>query len=173
MRDGPGAQVGADTARGRLLAFWRVLHDAFADSLAAPLSVRQVRLVLAMLDMLPAHAFAGFRSEPGLVDGAEDLPAYRSRLAQRAPALRLIFEGGEIDGGSRLRLGPMPVTEGMLMTLPVEDFMVSLYNDNTVQRVFIGARDGSLRLAHEVLGEAMAWWEGEMERLGRESGGQE
>ncbi|HTJ58758.1 MAG TPA: hypothetical protein VL418_14490, partial [Devosiaceae bacterium] len=42
--------------------------------------------------------------------------------------------------------------------LPVEDYMVSLYNGNTVQRVVIRFPDGSQRLARDVLDEAVAWW---------------
>ena len=48
----------------------------------------------------------------------------------------------------------MPIAE--YDKLDVEDFMVSLYNHHTVQRVFLVTPDGSRELVHDVLAEAIA-----------------
>ena len=57
--------------------------------------------------------------------------------------------------------GPRLVTEAVEVplaeygALPVEDFMVSLYNARTVQRVRIAHPDGGRREIHQVLAAAI------------------
>ncbi len=58
--------------------------------------------------------------------------------------------------------GPQFVTEATEValadypSLDVADFMVSIYNDRTIQRVLIAMPDGQRLPAHTVLGEAIA-----------------
>ncbi len=47
----------------------------------------------------------------------------------------------------------MPIAE--YHTLSTPDYMVSLYNNNTVQRLRIVLPDGERLLAHDVLAEAL------------------
>ena len=88
----------------------------------------------------------------------------RARLSQGAsrteePALGLIFDlcamasersapGNAHRRGSLLR----PYGE-----LPIEDYMVSLYNVNTAQRVVIAEEMGNFQVAHQVLHKAITY----------------
>ena len=44
--------------------------------------------------------------------------------------------------------------------LSTADFMVSLYNKNSVQRVLLVFAGGETQLAREVIGAAVDWWQG-------------
>jgi hypothetical protein len=91
---------------------------------------------------------------------AEDVLAFRARLKQESPALGLIFDlcASPAAGGPRLETRAVEVPIAEYHRLSIEDFMVSLYNRNTVQRVVIVSADGGMRLAHEVMDEALTWW---------------
>lgn len=137
-----------------------LVDDEYRASLAAPLSVRKAWLVAMLIDHLPDRVFAANRTTaPEKVFGAEDLPAYRAILRQQSPALATIFDLCAMrPEGPTLKLVAVEVPIAEYGKLSVEDFMVSLYNQNTVQRVVVASADGGQRLAHEVLGEALAWW---------------
>ncbi|HTN63131.1 MAG TPA: hypothetical protein VL147_16540 [Devosia sp.] len=138
-----------------------LIVEEHRQSLLAPLSTRKVLLVAVLLDHFADRVFARFRtSMPDFLFGAEDLPAYRAQLAKRSAALATIFAlcGGR--GEAALRIDAIIVPTVDYGALPVEDFMVSLYNGNSVQRVVIATRDGATVLAHEVLTRALADWAG-------------
>jgi len=97
-------------------------------------------------------------SMPDFLFGAEDLLAYRAQLAERSAALATIFALCGSRGEAVLRIDAIAVPIADYGALPVEDFMVSLYNGNSVQRVVIAMRDGATLLAHEVLTRALADW---------------
>jgi hypothetical protein len=126
------------------------LREAFDAAEAAPLSKRKAMLVVMLADALADRLFV---STPE----ADDILAFRAGLAAASPALRLVFELAAMRPE-----GPRLVTEAVAVpiadygALPLEDFMVSLYNGHTVQRVRIALPDGDRRDVHAVLGEAIA-----------------
>ena len=108
-----------------------------------------------MLVAALADAFADRLFE---ASGDEDILVYRAALAGRSAELRIVFAicAATPDG-------PGLVTEAVEIpiadygALPIADFMVSLYNNHSVQRVLVAWPDGSRRdVAHEVLGAAVA-----------------
>ena len=106
-----------------------------------------------MLCALLADAYADrlFAADPD----ADDILVFRDALASGSPALRHVFD----LAAGRLQL----VTEAVQIPiaeyheLPIEDFMVSLYNDHSVQRVRIALADGTRLPVHEVLAEAIVF----------------
>lgn len=128
--------------RDYLNAEWRTAQ-------AAPLSLRRVLLVAALIDAYADRLFAATTQ-------AEDILVFRARLAAGSPALRLVFDlCAQRADGPRLAIEAVEVPIAEYGAFPVEDFMVSLYNDHTVQRVVLVLPDGGRRLAHEVLADAL------------------
>lgn len=126
---------------------WRYLQAEWTAAQAAPLSVRKAMLVAALIDAYADRLFAAL--------GAEDILAFRDGLAQ-APAVRLVFElCVQRPHGPHLALEAVAVPIADYGALPVEDFMVSLYNDHSVQRVVVVQPDGSRQLAQGVLASAL------------------
>jgi len=139
-----------------------LIEDEYRAALKAPLSARKILLAVVLLDNFADRAFEAFRfTAPAKVFEAEDPPAFRAALAERSPALAVIFALGALQlDGPRLVTRTVEVPIAEYHKLSVEDFMVSLYNKNTVQRVMIASPDAPDRLALEVIGEAIAWWQG-------------
>ena len=132
-----------------LAEHWAYLEAEWQAAQAAPLSLRRAMLVAALLD---AYADRLFAAAPE----ADDILVFRAELAAAVPALGQVFElCAQRVGGPWLVVEAVSVPVSDLGALPVEDFMVSLYNDHTVQRVVVAWPDGRRRLAHDVLGEAM------------------
>lgn len=131
-----------------LAKHWDYLQAEWLAAQAAPLSLRRVLLVAALID---AYADRLFAAAPE----AGDVLEFRGELAA-VPALKLVFDlcAQRIDR-PRLVVESIVVPIAEYGALPVEDFMVSLYNDHTVQRVVIALPDGGRRLAHVVLAEAL------------------
>ena len=134
------------------------IEAALAAARAHPLSSRKTLLVAVLLDNFCDQIFEALRrSASAQVFQAEDVLAFRERLRAQSPALGLIFDLCAIaPGGPRLEIRAVEVPIADYGGLSIEDFMVSLYNANTVQRVVIVSPDASQRLAHEVLGQALA-----------------
>jgi hypothetical protein len=88
-----------------------------------------------------------------LMPGGGDILAHRAELAARSPALALIFD--LVAGRATLVTEAVEVPLADYPLLPVEDFMVSLYNDHTVQRVRIATANGDRHDVHAVLADAM------------------
>jgi hypothetical protein len=143
-----------------LEAQFALIIDEHRHSLAAPLSVRKVLLVAVLLDHFADGVFAQFRDVPERVLGAPDVLAWRAMLAARSSALDLVGElaSGRHDG-AMLRVDAVTVPIADYPSLAVEDYMVSLYNQNTVQRVVVVQRDGSTVLAHDILAAALVYWD--------------
>ncbi|WP_413992006.1 hypothetical protein ACMDCR_07920 [Labrys okinawensis] len=135
------------------------VEEAFAAARLHPLSLRKTLLVAVLLDNYCDQAFDLLRrSPPARIFDVEDVLAFRERLRAEEPALGLIFDlCASAPGGPSLQTCAVTVPIEEYGKLSIEDYMVSLYNDNTVQRVMIVAADGSMDLAHEVLGKAMAY----------------
>jgi hypothetical protein len=132
-----------------LAEHWGYLEAEWQAAQAAPLSLRRTMLVAALLDAYADRLFAAALE-------ADDILVFRAELAAAVPALGQVFElCAQRVGGPRLVVEAVSVATSDLGALPVEDFMVSLYNDHTVQRVVVAWPDGQQRLAHDVLGEAM------------------
>ena len=115
---------------------------------AAPLSARKARLVAALIDAYVDRLFA---STPG----AEDILAFRAVTAAGSPALGRIMA---LCGQNGVQLATEAVTVPLAEygALGVEDFMVSLYNDHTVQRLVLVAADGSRHDLIDTVRQAIA-----------------
>jgi hypothetical protein len=122
------------------------LTEALAASEAAPLSAKKAMLAVLLVDA----------AADGLAGADDDVLAVRAGLAATSPALALVFELAAMrEGGARLVTEAVAVPLSEYGTLRVEDFMVSLYNQHTVQRVRIARGDARWDV-HEVLREAVA-----------------
>lgn len=133
-----------------------LIEAEYQLSLAAPLSRRKALLVAVLLDDFADRAFAAWRREPERVFGAADPIAFRAELARRSEALAAVFTMGNQTATLRLDSVAVPIAD--YPKLGVEDFMVSLYNGNTVQRVML-VRDGTEPvLAHPLINDAIAFW---------------
>ena len=106
-----------------------------------------------MLCALLADAYADrlFATDPG----ADDILEFRRGLAARSQALQHVFDLAA--GRLQLVTEAVPVPLADYHKLGVEDFMVSLYNDHSVQRVRIALPDGGRAPVHDVLAEAIAF----------------
>ena len=88
-------------------------------------------------------------------DEADDILEFRRNLASFSPELGLCF--GVVRGDVKLVTEAVQVPLADYGQLRVEDFMVSLYNDHSVQRVRIALADGTRLPAHDVVGQAVAF----------------
>lgn len=122
-----------------------VLSASLAASEAAPLSAKK-----AMLVVLLADAYAD-----RLAGAGADVLEFRAGLAGKSEALGLVFELAALrEGGPRLVTEAVEVPLSDYGGLSTADFMVSLYNGHTVQRVRIAL--GETRWdVHEVLRAAV------------------
>jgi hypothetical protein len=122
---------------------------AVAAARAAPLSTKKAWLAALLIDQVADALFAARHGGQGA-----DILVFRAALAEQSEALALVFAlaGRELE----LVTEPVEVPLSDYPTLGVEDFMVSLYNNRTVQRVLIALPDGGRRDVHEVLAGALA-----------------
>ncbi|MBN9309108.1 MAG: hypothetical protein J0I99_04810 [Devosia sp.] len=111
------------------------------------LSRRRAMLAAHLADAYADRLFAA-RGET-----ASDVLEFRARLARAHPALSLVFD--LVAGRAELITEAVEVPIAEYGSLRVEDFMVSLYNHNTVQRIRLVTADGRHRDVHEVLAEAV------------------
>ena len=89
--------------------------------------------------------------------GADDPLAARAALAAADSALAIVMELCAMrEGGPALVLEPVTVSAAEAAGLREADYMVSLYNGATVQRVRIGWADGRREDALSVLRQAAA-----------------
>ncbi len=130
-----------------LAAHLRYLHAEQVAAQAAPLSARKALLVALLVDAYADRLFAA-------QDVADDVLEFRDGLATGSPALGLVFELAA--GRAQLTTEPVTVPTAEYGALSVQDFMVSLYNNHSVQRVMLVAHDGTRHDAHAVLAEAVA-----------------
>ena len=131
-----------------LRAHLAYLRAALEAAQAAPLSMRKAMLAVMLADAYADRLFAE--------DEADDVLAFRAGLAATSPDLGLVLELAAMrPEGVRLVTEAVAVPLAGYGALAVEDFMVSLYNDHSVQRVRIALPDGGRRDVHEVLAEAV------------------
>ena len=118
-----------------------------AEAGRAPLSRRKAMLAACLADAFADRLFEA-RGEP-----ASDILAFRAALAGGSPELALVFDlaGGRAD----LVTMAVEVPIADYGRLGIEDYMVSLYNQHTVQRLRIAAADGRHDV-HVVLAAAAA-----------------
>jgi hypothetical protein len=124
------------------------LDAEYAAAKAAPLSARRAMLVALLVDAYADRLFAA-QPEP------DDVLVYRAGLAAASPALSLVFALAAQRSDVRLLTEAVEIPLAEYGNLPVEDFMVSLYNAHTVQRVRIALSDGGRLDVHVVLAEAI------------------
>lgn len=106
-----------------------------------------------MLTVLLADAYADrlFAEQ----DATDDILAFRAGVSAQSEALGRCF--ALVRGELKLVTEAVEVPIAEYGQLRVEDFMVSLYNDHTVQRVRIVMPDGSRLLAHGVVEAAVGF----------------
>jgi hypothetical protein len=125
------------------------LEAEWASAQAAPLSRRKAMLVVMLVD---AYVDRLFGADPA----AEDILEFRAGLAAKSADVGLVMAvAADHPDGPRLVTEAVEVPLADYGRLGIEDQMVSLYNDRTVQRVRIALPDGTRLLAHEVIGEAI------------------
>ena len=86
---------------------------------------------------------------------AEDILDFRAALRKRSPALGLVMALCAQDGSVQLVTEAVAVPVEDYGALGVEDFMVSLYNDHSVQRLRLALPDGDRCDMLDVLAEAI------------------
>jgi hypothetical protein len=119
---------------------------------ASPLSMRKARLAAALID---AHVDRLFAASPE----PDDILTFREAMAGRSPDLALIMAlGGQAGVGLVAEAVTVPIEA--YGALPIEDFMVSLYNDHTVQRLLIVTADGRRHDMIDTLEKAIAALDG-------------
>lgn len=133
----------------KLAAHWDYLQTEWAAAQAAPLSIRKTLLVASLIDAYADRLFASDQT-------ADDILVFRAALAADTPALGSIFAlcGQRVDA-PRLVLSATEVPLSRYTQLGVADFMVSLYNNHTVQRVQFAYPDGKQLDAQTILGAAI------------------
>jgi hypothetical protein len=136
---------------GDLERHYSYFAEAVAAARAAPLSRRKALTAIMLADQMADRLFAA--------SGEDDVLGFRAALAGQSAALRLVFALASSEEGVRLLVEPVPVAVEDHPKLAVEDYMVSLYNDRTVQRVLIAEGDARHDV-HEVLDAALKAIEG-------------
>lgn len=132
-----------------LAAHREYLQTEWAAAQAAPLSIRKTLLVASLIDAYADRLFAAD-------DTADDILVFRSALVDETPVLDPIFAlCSQRPDGPRLVLSPTEVPLSQYTQLGVADFMVSLYNNHTVQRVQFAYPDGTQLDAQTILGAAI------------------
>lgn len=127
------------------------LDAAFAEAEAAPLSAKKAMLVALLVDALVDRNFAASAT------ASDDLLTFRQEIAMRGPALAEIMALASLKAaGPRLMTAAVDVPISDYGGLSTPDFMVSLYNGHTVQRVLIERPDGTRAEIHPLLREAIA-----------------
>jgi len=91
----------------------------------------------------------------GEQDATDDILVFRAGLAARSMALAQVF--GVVRGEVKLVTEAVEVPLAEYGQLSVADFMVSLYNGHTVQRVRMVLPDSAHVLAHPVVDEAIGF----------------
>lgn len=131
-----------------LALHWDYLDGQWAAAQAAPLSRRRAYLVVYLIDAYVDRLFA--------VSGADDVLAFRAELMARDDALASVLElAAQREGGPRLEVQMVQVPLADYGQLSVEDFMVSLYNDHSVQRLMVVGTDRAPELAHPMFAAAI------------------
>lgn len=123
------------------------LEGAWRAAQAAPLSARKAMLVAMLIDAYVDRLFTG-----QAVEG--DILAYRAELAAAVRALGLVMALCADRDGISLVTEAVEVPLDDYGRLGVEDFMVSVYNDHTVQRLRVVLPDGGRWDMLETLREA-------------------
>lgn len=127
-----------------------MIEAAFAEAEAAPLSAKKALLVALLIDREVDRIFAAHAS------ASEDLLSFRAGIAASAPALAEIMTLAALrPDGSRLAIDAVKVPLADYGALSTADFMVSLYNDNTVQRVLLTHPHGPRTEIHPLLKAAI------------------
>ena len=110
------------------------IDTALAAFRAAPLSRKKAMLLVLLIDAEIDRAFAA--------SGEDDPLAYRARRAAASPALALVMDLAAMrEGGPTLVVEPVEIPLATYHTLSEADYMVSLYNKNTVPRVLVAMPD--------------------------------
>ncbi len=124
------------------------LTEAVADARQAMLSRRKAMLAAHLIDAFVDRLFAAC-AEP-----ARDILAFRTRMTETYPPLGMVLD--LVAGRAELKLEAVEVPLADYGKLSVEDFMVSLYNQHSVQRLLIATFDGGRQDVHAVLAAAVA-----------------
>lgn len=121
------------------------ITTALASLEASPLSRKKAMLLALLVDAQIDRRATG------------DPLAYRASLAYGSPALAIVMELAAMRETSPvLALEPVTITAEEAKSVREADYMVSLYNGATVQRVRVAWADGRREDALTILREAVA-----------------
>ena len=124
-----------------------------AAARAAPLARRKALLVAMLIDAYVDRLFAG----GGM---GEDILAFRAGVVQSSAPLGRILALCAAGDKTRLAIESVTVPLADYGRLSVEDFMVSLYNDHSVQRLLLVSADGTRHDMLDTLEGAIAALDG-------------
>lgn len=132
-------------------ATWhRFLEDAWDAFTNAPLSKRKAMLFVMLADGLLDELFE-HQTE------SDDRIEFRQKVAAHSSSLALMMKlAAHRPEGPTLVLAEHKIPVAHYGSLSVEDFMVSLYNDHSVQRLMVDVGDGEPIAAEYVLKDALA-----------------
>ena len=116
---------------------------------AAPLARRKVMLVTMLVDAFVDRLFAaGGRGD--------DILDFRQDVARNEPVLGRVMALCAAQGGGQMTIQAVAVPLAEYGTLSTADFMVSLYNDHSVQRLLLVDAEGQPHDMLAVLDGAIA-----------------
>ncbi len=115
----------------------------------SPLSIRKAMLVVALADAMVDRLFAA-------ADDPKDLLEFRAAVSAENGALSLVMElAAHRPRGPQLTVIERQIALEQYGALPLEDFMVSLYNNHSVQRLMVVGLPTAME-AEAVLQQAVA-----------------
>ena len=120
-----------------------------AAARAAPLARRKALLVAMLIDAYLDRLFA-------VGDGGDDILEFRAAMARRSSPLARIMAPCSARPDVQLVIEAVKIAIADYGKLGVEDFMVSLYNDHSVQRLLLVDADGTRHDMIETMTTAIA-----------------
>ena len=124
------------------------LAEAIAAAQTAPLSRRKALLAAMLIDAHVDRVFAAGGAGDDILD-------YRAMVAERSAPLGLLLRLCAQQGDLELVTEAVAVPIKDYGSLSIEDFMVSLYNDHSVQRLLLVSSEGARHDMQAVLSAAL------------------
>jgi hypothetical protein len=107
-------------------------------------------LVIALIDVFIDRLFESAENE-------DDILEFRGRMATSSRGLGIVMDiAAHRPGGPRVLVGSQPVPIERYSALSVEDFMVSLYNNHSIQQLIIAGEHQPEAELFPVLERALA-----------------
>jgi hypothetical protein len=132
-----------------LAAYWRFLNDAQQAFAKAPLSKRKAMRVVMLADGLVDELF-------DIQAACDDVLEFRQALAAQHASMALVMDlAAHRRDGPTLELSEQQVPLAQYGDLSIEDFMVSLYNNHSVQRLMVVGAGAAPIAVEQLLDDAL------------------